>query len=391
MKESKHIPDTGPNAELQFLRESLQLLQECSTPDKTCQCIIDSIYSLIGEKGIVTLADIDQAEKSWQIREVRGVGSKTKNLIELLGFDFKKFRGKLNPAYSEAMKAGGFVKLKSNLPVLLNNAISNKAASAIKKLLDLDSIYSAEMRYNDRYHANISIITKYDIKDPVLELAEIFVAQAAIYLDKFKVENHFREKEEELKKRNEFVQIVLDRLPIGLAMNKFDEGTATYINDKFAEIYGWPKEDLSNINTFFEKVYPDTEYRNKLVKQVMDDINSGEPERMHWENVSPTTKDGKRKYVNAVNIPLLDQNTMVSTVMDVTKLKEAEQELQKHQNKLQELVKARTKELEKANKDLKDKNKELEHFNELFVGREFRINELKEKIKILEEKLEQKQ
>jgi hypothetical protein len=43
-------------------------------------------------------------------------------------------------------------------------------------------------------------------------------------------------------------------------------------------------------------------------------------------------------------------------------------------------VKERTIELEK-------KNKELEYFNELFVDREFRIKELRVKVKELEEKL----
>ena len=36
------------------------------------------------------------------------------------------------------------------------------------------------------------------------------------------------------------------------------------------------------------------------------------------------------------------------------------------------------------NKELSSKNSELERYNELFVGREFRIKELKEKILELE-------
>ncbi len=196
-----------------------------------------------------------------------------------------------------------------------------------------------------------------------------------------------KEIQTELQKRNDFVQTILDRLPIGIALNKFNEGTATYINDKFEEIYGWPKEEMKDIEQFFLKAYPDKEYREKIMQQVIADIASEDPDRMHWENVMPTTKNGERKIVNSVNIPILEQNTMVSTVMDVTDLKKAENELQKHKEKLEELVKERTKELELANKDLQDKNKELAHFNELFIGREFRINELKEELAILKEKL----
>ncbi len=123
---------------------------------------------------------------------------------------------------------------------------------------------------------------------------------------------------EELRKRNEFIETILDNLPIGIATNAFDEGVANYMNSKFQEIYGWTDEDLENIEEFFDRVYPDSEIRDELKKRVMDDINSGDPERMHWENLEVTQKNGSKKIISAQNIPLIDQNVMVSTVWDVT-------------------------------------------------------------------------
>lgn len=185
--------------------------------------------------------------------------------------------------------------------------------------------------------------------------------------------------QDELIEKNTFIQTVLDNLPIGVALNRFNEGDAIYMNHKFEEIYGWPKEELINVAEFFEKVYPDENYRNQIIKRVIDDINSKDPSRMHWENIIATTKKGQKKIINAVNIPLLEQNVMVSTVMDVTEMKNAEAELEQHRNHLEELVRQRTAELE-------EKNNQLERMNQLFVGREYRIKELKEKIKELEEK-----
>jgi PAS domain S-box-containing protein len=66
------------------------------------------------------------------------------------------------------------------------------------------------------------------------------------------------------------------------------------------------------------------------------------------------------------------------------KRKKAEEELEKHRNHLKKLVKKRTAELE-------EKNKELERFNKLFVGREFRIKELKDKVKELEKEAGRKE
>jgi len=41
----------------------------------------------------------------------------------------------------------------------------------------------------------------------------------------------------------------------------------------------------------------------------------------------------------------------------------------------------------KRTQELEEKNKELERFNQLFIGREFRIKELREEVKELEKKL----
>ncbi|MCB0805438.1 MAG: PAS domain S-box protein [Bacteroidales bacterium] len=62
------------------------------------------------------------------------------------------------------------------------------------------------------------------------------------------------------------------------------------------------------------------------------------------------------------------------------KLEESEKQLLRHKEHLEELVQERTSELER-------KNDELERFNQLFIGREFRIKELKDQIKLLEARL----
>ena len=60
--------------------------------------------------------------------------------------------------------------------------------------------------------------------------------------------------------------------------------------------------------------------------------------------------------------------------------KQAEEELAKYRQHLEELVKERTAELE-------EKNIELKRYNKLFEGRELRIKELRDKVKELEKKL----
>lgn len=123
------------------------------------------------------------------------------------------------------------------------------------------------------------------------------------------------------------INYVLQGLPIGVAINQISTGNALFMNDPFSEIYGWPKDTLTDIESFFEKVYPDPSFREKIRSRIMGDIQSGDIQRMVWNDVEVTTSDGEVRYVNAKNIPLTDYDLMISTVQDVTREHEARADL----------------------------------------------------------------
>ena len=137
--------------------------------------------------------------------------------------------------------------------------------------------------------------------------------------------------EKELLERNQFIEAILDNLPIGLAVNVIDQGRATYINRKFEEIYGWPKEELEDIEQFFANVYPDPVYRQKIKTTILSDIQSHDPERMVWDGFDITTKKGEKRIIGAKNIPLYEQNLMISTVQDITDNRRMQERLQQAQ------------------------------------------------------------
>lgn len=68
----------------------------------------------------------------------------------------------------------------------------------------------------------------------------------------------------------------------------------------------------------------------------------------------------------------------MAIIHDITERKQAEEELAKYRDNLETLVKERTNELE-------EKNQELDQALKVFLGREYKINELQEKIRLLEE------
>ena len=177
--------------------------------------------------------------------------------------------------------------------------------------------------------------------------------------------------EEELKKKNIFIQTILDNLPIGVALNTIDKGDATYMNGKFEEIYGWPVGEIVDVDDFFRKVYPDDNYRKEIIEKVMADIQSGDPSKMHWEDCRVTHKDGSVHFVNAVNIPLVEQNTMVSTVFDITERKHMEEDLRKAKDKAEESDQLKTAFLHNISHEIRTPLNAIMGFSELLTRNNF--------------------
>ncbi len=163
----------------------------------------------------------------------------------------------------------------------------------------------------------------------------------------------------DLSAKNQFIQTILSSLTVGIAVNQVTSGKVTYMNAAFEQIYGWKREQLQSVEEFFAHVYPDMVQREEIKKRILADIESGEVGRMAWSDIEITTSTGEKRYVDARNIPLIDQNLMVSTVIDVTERKKVTDEHNKHLD-------------------------EIERMNKLMVGRELKMGEMK---KVLEQSL----
>ncbi len=155
-----------------------------------------------------------------------------------------------------------------------------------------------------------------------------------------------------LQERNRLIDAILENSPIGFAVNTVHDSRTLFTSRKFTEIYGISQDNTNNVDEFFESVYLDPVFRQHIRERIMADIASGDPARMRWENVPLTTITGEHKFVTATNIPLWEQNLMISTVQDVTERNRAEEEIHKLNEELEQRVHERTVQLEAANKEL---------------------------------------
>ena len=172
--------------------------------------------------------------------------------------------------------------------------------------------------------------------------------------------NDHKQVEKKLSDQNTLMTTILEKSPIGFAVNTISDGKAIFVSSKFEEIYGIEIKSINNIDDFYEKVYPDPTYREETRKKITEDMLNNDASKMKWENIPITTITGKKIYVTATNIPVPEQDLMVSTVQDVTEIK------------LDEEV-------------LKDKLEEIEKMNKLMIGRELEMIRLKDEEKKLKE------
>jgi PAS domain S-box-containing protein len=159
--------------------------------------------------------------------------------------------------------------------------------------------------------------------------------------------------ERELQERNEFIQTILDNLPIGIAVNSVARGVEfSYMNDKFLEFYRTSRAALAQTDSFWEAVYEDEELREEIRQRVIRDTSSGDVNRMQWDDIPIQRKGEKTTYISARNIPIQRNELMVSVVWDTTHRKEAEEAIRDLNASLEQRVEERSRELREAQERL---------------------------------------
>jgi len=152
-----------------------------------------------------------------------------------------------------------------------------------------------------------------------------------------------------------------------LATNDLNWSKETYIIYGLDPEMGAPKYDLV-INTLAP------ECKNDFLKAIDDALKLRKPFDREYIFIR---SDGTRVNAHIKGEGVYDIKShpvkMYGMVQDITERKQAEKELRKLNEELEQRVRERTAELE-------EKNEELEKFNKVFVGRELRMAELKKQI-----------
>ena len=184
---------------------------------------------------------------------------------------------------------------------------------------------------------------------------------------------------QDLSASQENYRLVIEHAADGIVLHKMN-GDIVEANETICKFLGYPKMEMLKLN--IQDL--DTEYKER------------EKGGSFWEGLSKKSmemfrarqirKDGSilNVEIKLTLVTINEEKMVISIVRDIEDRIKIEKEIKGHRDNLEGKIKERTKELEGKNKELLLKNNELERYNELFVGREFRIKELKDKILKLE-------
>ena len=161
-----------------------------------------------------------------------------------------------------------------------------------------------------------------------------------------------KQAEKKLWEEHAFRHAIENSIPSGIAVVNL-EGRQTYVNPAFCEMVGWSEDELIGAKPPF--VYwpaEDLEHITALLTQVIDGHAPSDGFESRY-----CRKHGERFDVLILVTPLRDGfdniSGWLSSITDITRLKQAEAELRRSHEELETRVRDRTEALSKANAQLK--------------------------------------
>jgi PAS domain S-box-containing protein len=141
-----------------------------------------------------------------------------------------------------------------------------------------------------------------------------------------------KQAEQKLQNEKQKFSIISENAPFGLVIVDKD-GTFTYINPKFKEMFGYDLHDIPDGRTWFRKAYPDPDYRHEVISAWIGDSQKAKPGEQRPRVFTVTCKDGLKKIINFIPVTLENGESIIS-FEDITERTRAVESLKESEKRL---------------------------------------------------------
>ncbi|MEI6135075.1 MAG: PAS domain S-box protein [Desulfomonile sp.] len=144
--------------------------------------------------------------------------------------------------------------------------------------------------------------------------------------------------DEVLNREKQRFQRLAENSPFGTVMIDPD-GSFSYVNPKFKEIFGYDLNDVPNGREWFRKAFPEADYRHKVISTWIEDFKPNAPGETRPRVFSVICKDGGQKIVHFRPVKL-DSGEDLMTCEDITARKQIEEDLRKTRQDWEDIFQA---------------------------------------------------
>jgi len=135
-----------------------------------------------------------------------------------------------------------------------------------------------------------------------------------------------KQAEEALLREKEKFRVLVEESPYGVAIIG-KEGDYTYMNPGFVEIFGYTLKEIPTGRDWFEKAYPDQEYRNQVISTWISDLKAAAPGETRPRTFTTTCKDGSKRKIEFRSMTM-DTGDQFIIYEDITERERLEEQLQ---------------------------------------------------------------
>ncbi len=135
--------------------------------------------------------------------------------------------------------------------------------------------------------------------------------------------------EEEIIREREKLRTLSDNAPFGMVLIDRD-GRFTYVNAKFTELFGYDLSDVPDGRAWFNRAYPDAEYRRMVISTWLEDFHDARPAERKPRVFTVTCRNGVKKVIEFTPSMLVSGDYLM-TCEDITELRRLESQLRQVQ------------------------------------------------------------